>query len=122
MTRAYRAINGIHPRGQSQIAAQELYAVQRLISCTTGAITILYALSKVNIAIVLILLIGGLYMMRWSMRHERQFIDIHYDQTVRQRQRDYWDACSQNAPMLRKSVFLDWAITCYRHGACSTMP
>ena len=90
MTRAYRAINGIHPRGQSQIAAQELYAVQRLISCTTGAITILYALSKVNIAIVLILLIGGLYMMRWSMRHERQFIDIHYDQTARQRQRDYW--------------------------------
>ena len=90
MTRAYRAINGNHPRGQSQIAAEELYMVQRLLSCTAGAITILWALAKINIAIALTLLIGGLYMMRWSMKHERQFIDIHYDQTTRQRQRDYF--------------------------------
>ena len=82
MVRAYRTVNNM--------AAQPLYDLQRLISCTLGALTILWVLMEAHWGFSLMLLIGGLVMMRWSMAEERIFIEINHRQTPLQRRQAYW--------------------------------
>lgn len=98
MTRAYRTM--------SSMATQPLYQVQRLISCTTGALSILWALSEVHWVFPLILLLGGLYMMRWSFAEERTFIGITYTQTPLQRRQAYWRSLlTERAPGAEVRLF-----------------
>lgn len=75
--------------GQGEVAMQ-LYHGQRLLTTSLGCAGVLWAVSRVQWAIAVPLLLGSLLLIRCHVRQGRELTAVLDEQTPLQRRRDYW--------------------------------
>jgi ATP-binding cassette subfamily B protein len=72
------------------IVTNQLAGVQRFLSLTLGCLAVLWALGRVHWVIPLLLLPGSVALIVAQLRGEQAAIQVRFEQTRRQRKRDYW--------------------------------
>jgi ATP-binding cassette subfamily B protein len=86
----YRMLQRARQAVAPERVAQMVDAVQRAVAQVFGCIGLLWFFAGAHRAIALLLCLGSLPLIHWRIRSDREMIDINFNQTDRQRRRDYW--------------------------------